>query len=96
MKAKEYEEAAERYLKAIELAPNLFNLHLNRSAALLELGRREEALQEALEGLDTAPFKKFPKALYRVGSALAALARLEGLLIPRTAFLAFFLLNEFT
>jgi tetratricopeptide (TPR) repeat protein len=49
LKSKEWREAAEAFGKAVELAPQDADLHLNLSIALEGLGRTEEAKKESAE-----------------------------------------------
>jgi len=73
--AKNYEEANQLYSKALELEPSNHVLYSNRSAAKLNLGKNEEALQDALEALTIDP--TYLKAYQRVISSHRALGNLE-------------------
>mmetsp|Transcript_35294 Transcript_35294/g.77102 ORF Transcript_35294/g.77102 Transcript_35294/m.77102 type:complete len:447 (-) Transcript_35294:27-1367(-) len=81
-KLKDFKGAAEAYAQGIRAAPqgheDLAALYSNRSAALLQLGGREDllgALSHARRCVELAP--QWPKARFREGCSLRSLERFE-------------------
>lgn len=66
-----YAEAAEKYLKASELAPFKYRYHSNLGRANFMLGQYEDAVDEfmvaTLLGLDPSDFDNWGRALYELG-----------------------------
>lgn len=77
-KAKRFEEAAEKYQKALEADPNHTDAHLllsNRAACLIALERFEDALEDAKRCVQLKP--DWAKGFARMGASLFFLKRLQ-------------------
>lgn len=99
VRARKFEKATSLYSQAIEESDDLFVLYLNKSVVELDLKNPEQALTDALNGLERSPFEKFPKGFLREGNALLALNRYSGLffllfLFSLSIFLFFFKKNH--
>jgi len=81
-KSKNFEEAAEKYRKAIEVLPDEMSYYSNLGAVLIEMDKHEEAIKICQEALDRryemntanpggASYEKVAKALCRIASAYA-------------------------
>lgn len=71
----EHELAKAEFLKAIELQPEIGEIHYHLAFTLLELGEVEEALKEGLEALRLG-YRTY-KSLFKVGMAFKKLGRHE-------------------
>jgi len=96
VRARKFEKATALYSQAIEESDDLFVLYLNKSVVELDLKNPEQALTDALNGLERSPFEKFPKGFLREGNALLALNRYSGFfffvfLFSLSIFLFFFI-----
>uniref|UniRef100_T1J2M9 Uncharacterized protein n=1 Tax=Strigamia maritima TaxID=126957 RepID=T1J2M9_STRMM len=69
----DFESAVKLYSEAIDLDQTNAILHSNRSAALIQLNKYSQALQDAIKARELNP--KWPKAYYRQGVALQCLGR---------------------
>ncbi|KAL1528337.1 hypothetical protein AB1Y20_009691 [Prymnesium parvum] len=71
--SKQYQQAVSAYSEAIQLDEENALMFGNRCAALLALGRKDEALVDAKQMVALSP--ALPKAHFRLGSVRAALGR---------------------
>mmetsp|Transcript_16735 Transcript_16735/g.37030 ORF Transcript_16735/g.37030 Transcript_16735/m.37030 type:complete len:567 (-) Transcript_16735:228-1928(-) len=87
-KAKNFEEAAEKYRKAIEILRDEMSYYSNLGAVLIEMDKHEEAIQTCQGALDRryemntanpggASYEKVAKALCRIASAYAKRKQFE-------------------
>mmetsp|Transcript_7191 Transcript_7191/g.10948 ORF Transcript_7191/g.10948 Transcript_7191/m.10948 type:complete len:583 (+) Transcript_7191:87-1835(+) len=80
--SREFKQAIVLYNKAISLAPDMFQVYANRSAAYLQLQRLEESLADAQKSISLNPnyvtgHRRLMKALCEMGEFMTAKAHLE-------------------
>lgn len=76
MRSGDYENAMESYDKSLKIAPDSPEALINRGAALIYMGRNEEAIGDLTRSMDLGT-KKLPEALYNRALAYEQLSEFE-------------------